>query len=310
MPRFVFFFSILFFLNLIGISQQRDLCYHGAYKSGYDSIKFAFLFDEIESAHFDYELKAIYYSETKTPILFEEIYFCKKTAAGFFLCADSTKFDEYKIHGNFGSDQNITIANPQFLHYPSNETPVKMIACPVSSDVNNDSDERIVDATQINDIERTDYDDIEIIGYDEDIDSPPPVEGDYAIEETIPDIAINSTEDVAIIEAVNSDEDEIVDYAETEPSFPGGMDEMYIFLSKNIVYPPMAADAGIQGRVFVQFVVETDGTITGVKVVRGASPELDKEAVRVISSMPTWIPGTLHGRPVRVRYTLPVNFKL
>jgi protein TonB len=81
-------------------------------------------------------------------------------------------------------------------------------------------------------------------------------------------------------------------------------------LAKNIKYPVVAQENGIQGRVICQFVVNKDGSIVDVQVVRGQDQSLDREAVRVIQSMPRWTPGKQRGQPVRVKYTLPVNFKL
>ena len=82
------------------------------------------------------------------------------------------------------------------------------------------------------------------------------------------------------------------------------------FLSKNIKYPTIAQENGVQGRVICQFVVNRDGSIVDVKVIRGVDAYLDKEAVRVIQSMPKWKPGKQRGKAVRVRYTLPVMFRL
>ncbi len=97
---------------------------------------------------------------------------------------------------------------------------------------------------------------------------------------------------------------------ETQPEFPGGEEEMMKFIRDNVEYPEEAIEKNEQGRIYVQFVVEMDGELTDIKVVRGASPLLDKEAVRVISRMPKWTPGTLNGKKVRVRYTVPINFVL
>ena len=82
------------------------------------------------------------------------------------------------------------------------------------------------------------------------------------------------------------------------------------WLSQNIKYPSIAAEIGVQGRVIVQFVVEKDGSITDVKIAKSVDPSLDKEAARVIKSMPHWIAGRQNGSPVRVRFTVPVTFKL
>lgn len=97
---------------------------------------------------------------------------------------------------------------------------------------------------------------------------------------------------------------------EQKPTFPGGDSEMYKWLGNNIVYPPAASEEGVSGKVTVQFVVEKDGSITNVKVVRGKHPALDQEAVRVVKKMPKWVPGRNNGAPVRVIYMLPVTFKL
>ena len=106
------------------------------------------------------------------------------------------------------------------------------------------------------------------------------------------------------------DENGIHMVCEEMPEFTGGMRECMNFLSKNIKYPTTAQENGIQGRVIVQFVVNTDGSIVEPKVVRGVDPELDAEALRVISIMPKWKPGKQKGEAVRVKYTIPVMFRL
>ena len=106
------------------------------------------------------------------------------------------------------------------------------------------------------------------------------------------------------------DENSIFQIVETQPEFPGGMAELMKYLQKNIRYPQICKEQRVQGRVIVQFVVNTDSTITDVNVVKPVNPYLDKEAVRVVEAMPKWIPGKLHGEPVRVRFTLPVTFRL
>ncbi|MCQ2194210.1 MAG: TonB family protein [Paludibacteraceae bacterium] len=104
--------------------------------------------------------------------------------------------------------------------------------------------------------------------------------------------------------------EEIFTIVEEKPSFPGGDKALMEYLSKNIKYPTIAAESGIKGRVTVSFVVNKDGKIVDVQVVRGVHESLDKEAVRVVQSMPAWKPGKQSGKPVRARYTLPVMFKL
>jgi protein TonB len=95
-----------------------------------------------------------------------------------------------------------------------------------------------------------------------------------------------------------------------EPQFPGDDNARLRFLAQNISYPEKAQNEGKQGRVTVQFIVEKDGSLTNVKIVEGVSPELDAEAVRVIRSMPKWIPGKQRGVNVRVSYMLPIQFRL
>lgn len=109
---------------------------------------------------------------------------------------------------------------------------------------------------------------------------------------------------------VEEAEDEIFVVVEKQPEFPGGMGALMKFLGSNIKYPVIAQENGISGRVICNFVVEKNGSITDVQVVRGVDPSLDKEAVRVIEDMPKWSPGQQRGKPVRVRFTLPVVFRL
>ena len=108
----------------------------------------------------------------------------------------------------------------------------------------------------------------------------------------------------------STDEEVIFQVVEEMPSFPGGMNECMMFLAQNMKYPVEAQEAKIEGRVIVQFIVDRDGSITDVKVVRSISPELDAEAVRVISLMPKWNPGKQRGKAVAVKYTMPVMFRL
>ena len=97
---------------------------------------------------------------------------------------------------------------------------------------------------------------------------------------------------------------------EKMPEFPGGQEALNRYLVRNIKYPLLAQENGIQGRVVCQFVVNSDGSIVDISVVRGVEESLDKEAIRVIKSMPKWTPGRQGGKSVRVKYTLPIRFKL
>ena len=104
--------------------------------------------------------------------------------------------------------------------------------------------------------------------------------------------------------------EKVFDVVEQMPSFPGGPSALMEWLSNNVKYPVVAQENGVQGRVVVSFVVERDGSITDVKVVRGVDPSLDKEASRVVRAMPRWIPGMQNGSAVRVKYNVPVAFRL
>ena len=105
-------------------------------------------------------------------------------------------------------------------------------------------------------------------------------------------------------------EDDIYEVVEQMPEFPGGLEAMYNYLSNNIKYPQMCIDNNVQGKAYVKFTVEKDGSISNLVVVKSAHKLLDKEAVRVIGSMPNWKPGRQLNKVVRVNYTLPINFIL
>jgi TonB family protein len=112
-------------------------------------------------------------------------------------------------------------------------------------------------------------------------------------------------------EAVEEEEEVIFVVVESMPEFPGGQQAMMRYIGENIQYPVIAQENGIQGRVICQFVIEKDGKVTDIQVVRSSGDaSLDKEAIRVINSMPKWTPGKQRGKTVRVKYTIPVNFRL
>ena len=142
------------------------------------------------------------------------------------------------------------------------------------------------------------------------------VKNDAQVEET----SLSSSEETGqiieikevapVIEEEEVVEEEIFQVVEEMPEPPGGMAGLMKYLARNIKYPAIAQENGIQGRVVVQFVVEKDGSIANPVVVKGVDPSLDKEAVRVISTMPKWKPGKQRGKAVRVKYTVPVTFRL
>lgn len=109
---------------------------------------------------------------------------------------------------------------------------------------------------------------------------------------------------------MDADTDQVFQVVEVDPEFPGGIEALYKYMVDNVKYPEKAKADKIEGRVFVAFVIEKDGSVTNAKVVRGVSDEIDAEALRVVSAMPKWKPGTQQGNPVRVQYNLPIVFKL
>ena len=121
---------------------------------------------------------------------------------------------------------------------------------------------------------------------------------------------LKAVEEIAAPEPPKHEEEQnkIFEVVEQQPQFPGG--SVNGWLADHIKYPVVAAENGISGRVVVQFVVERDGSVSQVRVVRGVDPSLDKEAQRVISSMPKWIPGKQNGQAVRSRFTVPVTFRI
>lgn len=129
--------------------------------------------------------------------------------------------------------------------------------------------------------------------------------------ETTPAPASNTTTNQQTLTAATTPTDtQIYDVSEVMPSFPGGTDALMQFLSSHIVYPLVCEENGIQGRVICSFIVETDGSVSNIQVVKSVDPALDREAKRVLSSMPKWNPGLVKGKPARVKYTVPVIFRL
>ncbi|MCI6618356.1 MAG: TonB family protein [Prevotella sp.] len=121
---------------------------------------------------------------------------------------------------------------------------------------------------------------------------------------------LKAKEVIAQPEPPKQEENKVFDVVEQMPSFPGGNSALMEYLHNNVKYPVVAQENGVQGRVVVSFVVEKDGSITDVRVVRSVDPSLDREASRVVSSMPKWIPGKQNGSAVRVKYNVPVSFRL
>jgi protein TonB len=151
---------------------------------------------------------------------------------------------------------------------------------------------------------------------------PPPqvtiinvVKNDVVVENDITiDVEFDENMEVAEYQFVKEEEEieeqQIFLVVEEMPEFPGGDAKMYEFIGKNIEYPRMAKESGISGRVFVTFVVERDGKVTDVQVIRGIGGGCDEEAIRVIKAMPKWNAGKQRGKPVRVQYRMPIKFTL
>lgn len=136
------------------------------------------------------------------------------------------------------------------------------------------------------------------------------IENEAQIENTEADANTQIQAPVEVQE--EKEEEEVINFyvIEEKPEFPGGEAAMFQWIANNIKYPEIAKENNIQGKVFVQFVIGKDGKVTDVQVVRGVDPSLDKEAVRVIQSMPAWKPGKQRNKPVKVSFQLPINFKL
>lgn len=141
------------------------------------------------------------------------------------------------------------------------------------------------------------------------------VEDDVEVEESIEiDVETDQSEEIEVYipppQEETIDEQEIFTVVESMPEFPGGQQAMMEYIARNIRYPAMARESGIQGRVFVNFVVERDGSVTNVRVLRGIGGGCDEEAIRVVKAMPKWTPGRQRGQAVRVSFNLPVRFTL
>ena len=136
------------------------------------------------------------------------------------------------------------------------------------------------------------------------------IENEVEIENTEADE--NTQIEQVEVQPEEEEEEEIVNFyvIENKPEFPGGQAAMFKFIAEHTKYPEIAKENGITGKVFVQFVIDKDGSVTDVKVIRGVDPYLDKEAVRVVKSMPKWKPGSQRGKPVKVSFQLPINFTL
>lgn len=124
----------------------------------------------------------------------------------------------------------------------------------------------------------------------------------------LPFLGYSQTDSTKVTEQEEVDELPIL--VEKKPEYPGGEAAMYKFIDKHIKYPKKARKEGIEGIVYVQFIIDKEGNITKAKVIKGIGYGCDEEALRVVNKMPKWTPGTQRGKPVQVTFTLPFNFKL
>jgi protein TonB len=156
-------------------------------------------------------------------------------------------------------------------------------------------------------------------------DTPPPaqtpqVEAPMPVAEDIVEEENTETEPVAQVEVIPTDlpsdetviavEEEIIEFPDVEAAFPGGPASMQKWIAENVQYPETSIDLNEQGRVYLSFVVETDGSISNIAIERGVSTDLDKEAKRLLRNMPAWAPGEAKGKKSRTRCRLPINFTL
>ncbi|GET30678.1 energy transducer TonB [Prolixibacter sp. SD074] len=189
---------------------------------------------------------------------------------------------------------------------------------------------QIKEATNLGQVQAQDVEDEMIpITRPEEVKPPPPPPPPQVVE--VLNIVDNNTDidDELKIEDTEADDNTVVNVApiqqqkeektkeqpvffivEDMPEFPGGDLALRKYIANAIKYPVIAQENGIQGKVYVNFVVNTDGSVTDAKIARGVDPSLDKEALRVINSLPKWKPGKQRGKPVRVSFTVPINFVL
>ncbi|PKP17748.1 MAG: energy transducer TonB [Bacteroidetes bacterium HGW-Bacteroidetes-21] len=141
------------------------------------------------------------------------------------------------------------------------------------------------------------------------------VEDDVDVEDVkIEDTEANQHTEVKAVEIQQEEEvDEVINFyvIEDKPEFPGGGEAALLkWIAQNTQYPQIAKDMGIKGKVFIQFIIDKEGNVTNAEVIRGVDPSLDKEALRVVKSMPKWKPGKQRGKPVKVSFQIPINFTL
>lgn len=146
---------------------------------------------------------------------------------------------------------------------------------------------------------------LNIVDDDVEIEDELEIEDSEADDETIIDLP-----PVTLADEEEEDDTQVFFIVEDMPEFPGGELALRKFIANSIKYPVIAQENGIEGKVYVTFVVDKDGSVSDAKIARGVDPSIDKEALRVVSNLPRWKPGKQRGKPVRVSYTVPINFVL
>ncbi len=146
---------------------------------------------------------------------------------------------------------------------------------------------------------------LNIVDDDVEIEDELEIEDSEADDETIIDLP-----PVTLADEEEEDDTQVFFIVEDMPEFPGGDLALRKFIANSIKYPVIAQENGIEGKVYVTFVVDKDGSVSDAKIARGVDPSIDKEALRVVSNLPRWKPGKQRGKPVRVSYTVPINFVL
>ncbi len=146
---------------------------------------------------------------------------------------------------------------------------------------------------------------LNIVDDDVEIEDELEIEDSEADDETIIDLP-----PVTLADEEEEDDTQVFFIVEDMPEFPGGDLALRKFIANSIKYPVIAQENGIEGKVYVTFVVDKDGSVSNAKILRGVDPSIDKEALRVVSNLPRWKPGKQRGKPVRVSYTVPINFVL
>jgi TonB family protein len=269
----------------------NGFCYSGDYTSGADKVHVHISTDGVLESGF-YYVKAEFTIPNKPDKTIKTTFFCKTAGTMLYFGKSSDEISMDSPDGNY-TDTGFKWTNSRFLFYkPASTAGVVMRACA----------EEIMEEVII--MEVVDDGTWDQLGYEGDAEI---AITDVAIEEVTP--SRNFDGSLTFICDGQTHPGQVLDFAEESPFFPGGEAAMVEYIRAHLIYPEQAKEQGIQGTVYVQFIVLADGSLCDVRVVRGISG-LDAEAIRVTSAMPKWVPGKDHGSDVAVRFTLPINFRI